>query len=102
MAVLNTEAARMRQVAATLDQVRHDVLAALTNYETMNQNLNGTGFIGLASAASVRTAGDVANTGRQVNQRFQTLIDQINRAAAHYEQGNAANQASLSMTVQQT
>ncbi|VBA62469.1 hypothetical protein [Mycobacterium attenuatum] len=103
MPVLNTAASRMRQVAATLDQVRNDVLAGLGNYEVMNQNLNGTGFIGTASLASLNTTLDVANTGRQVSQRFQSVIDQINKGAAQYESANESNRAALSnVGVQQT
>lgn len=96
MAVFQTQSSRMRQVAATLDRVRNDVLAGLANYESMNQNLNGTGFIGTASMASLHTTADVATTGRQVSQRFQSVIDQINAGAAQYEAANDANRAALS------
>jgi hypothetical protein len=104
MVALNTAASRMRHVAATLDRVRNDVLAGLGNYEVMNQNLNGTGFIGTASLASLNTTAEVANTGRQVSQRFEAVINQINAGAAKYESANEHNRAALSNVggVQQT
>lgn len=95
MAVLNTNASRMLQVASTLEQIKHDVLSELGNYVNRNQNLNGTGFSGTASLQSVNTSMDVSNTGKQVSARFDMIIDQIRKGAAQYGHTNDQNRAAL-------
>lgn len=95
MAVLNTNANRMLQVAGTLERVKQDVLAGLGTYVNKNQDLNGTGFIGTASLQSVNTSVDVSNTGKQVSARFDMIIDQIRKGAAQYSNANDQNRAAL-------
>jgi uncharacterized protein YukE len=95
MAVLNTNASRMLQVASTLERIKQDTLAGLGNYVNRNQNLNGTGFSGTASLQSVNTSVEVSNTGKQVAARFDMVIDQIRKAAAQYGHTNDQNRAAL-------
>lgn len=95
MAVLNTDASRMLQVASTLDRVKQDVLAGLGTYVNKNQDLNGTGFSGSASIQSVSTSVEVSNTGKQVSARFDMVIDQIRKGSAQYGHTNDQNRAAL-------
>lgn len=95
MTQLNLNPGRVLQAAAALDSIGQDTVAKLSQYVTMNQNLNGTGFGGIASLASVNTTVDVSNTGNKVHTRFQATTDQMRKAVAHYNQTNEDNRAAL-------
>ncbi|MCW2687528.1 MAG: hypothetical protein JWR37_2418, partial [Mycobacterium sp.] len=92
---LNTDVNQMNTGAGQLENILQDVLSSLARYETMNQNLTGTGFIGDAAMMSMRTTGDVAQTGKQVSSRFEYCISTMRRSAAQYAQMNDANRAAL-------
>ncbi|EPZ18783.1 hypothetical protein [Mycobacteroides abscessus] len=92
---LNTETARMNSAAAQLEGIKQEVLAGLGQYVSRNQNLTGGGFAGTAATTSLTTTEDVANTGRQVSERFQMVIDQMRKGAHHYDQVNDQNRAAL-------
>jgi len=92
---LNTDIAQMNSGAGQLENILQDVLSSLGRYETMNQNLTGTGFIGDAAMMSLKTTGDVAQTGRQVSTRFDYCISTMRRSAAQYAHMNDANRAAL-------
>ncbi|MGO9103073.1 MAG: hypothetical protein ACLP9Y_27900 [Mycobacterium sp.] len=93
---LNTDSTQMLSGAAQMENIANEVLAALGRYVTMNQNLTGTGFIGDAAMASMATTEDINNTGRQVSQRFQNVIDMMKRSAQQYAEMNNQNRAALS------
>lgn len=92
---LNVDPGRVLQAAAALESIGNDVVANLNRYVTMNQNLNGSGFSGIASLASVNTATDVSHTGTTVHTRFQATIDQMRKGVAQYNQINQDNASSL-------
>lgn len=92
---LNVDPGRVLQAAAALEAIGNDVVANLNRYVTMNQTLNGTGFNGIASLASVNTSVDVAHTGTTVHTRFQATIDQMRKGVAQYNQINHDNASAL-------
>ena len=92
---LNTEAEAMYSAANQLDGIKHDVLAALAQYLTMNQNLTGPGMNGTAAVASMATTEDVTNTGRQVSQRFDHVIGMMRKGAHDYQSMDEQNRARL-------
>lgn len=92
---LNVNPGRVLQAAAALEGIGNDVVAGLNRYVTMNQNLNGTGFSGLASLASVNTSVNVAQTGTKVHTRFQATVDQMRKGVAQYNQINQDNASAL-------
>jgi hypothetical protein len=92
---VNLDPGRVLQAASALERIGQDTLAGLSRYVTMNQNLNGTGFSGIASLASVNTSVDVSHTGQQVSQRFQATVDQMRKAVMHYNQTNHDNASAL-------
>ncbi|WP_146212922.1 hypothetical protein [Mycolicibacterium mucogenicum] len=92
---VNIDPGRVLQAAAALDRIGQDTMTGLSRYVTMNQNLNGTGFNGIASLASVNTSVDVSHTGQQVHQRFTATTDQMRKAVAHYKQTNHDNASAL-------
>lgn len=96
MGVLNTDSGRLRSAAMQLDQIKTEVLSALGRYVTMNQDLNGAGFSGTASLASLRTTEDIAQTGRQVSNRFEQIIDAMRTGADEYDRVEHENQAAVS------
>lgn len=91
----NTDSTQMMTGAAQMENIVNEVLAALGRYVTMNQNLTGAGFIGDAAMASMATTEDINNTGRQVSQRFQNVIDMMKRSAQQYAEMNNQNRAAL-------
>jgi uncharacterized protein YukE len=92
---LNADVSVMMSGAGQMENIQQQVLEALGRYTTMNQNLTGTGFIGDAALASMASVEDIANTGRQVSQRFQNVIDMIKRSGQQYAEVNAQNRAAL-------
>jgi uncharacterized protein YukE len=92
---LNTEAQAMYAAANQLDGIKQDVLAALAQYVTMNQNLTGPGMNGTAAVASLATTEDVAQTGRQVSARFDHVIQMMRTGAHNYQQMDEENRAKL-------
>jgi hypothetical protein len=92
---LNADVAQMASGASQMENIQQEVLAALGRYQTLNQNLTGTGFVGDAALASMASVEDINNTGRQVGQRFQNCIDMMKRSAQHYHEVNAQNRAAL-------
>jgi uncharacterized protein YukE len=92
---LNTEAEAMYAAANQLDQIKQDVINALGRYLTMNQNLTGPGMNGQAAVSSLATSEDVTNTGRQVSQRFDHVIQMMRKGAHDYQTMDEQNRARL-------
>ena len=93
---LSTDAAQMLTAANQMQTIADNVLAGLQKYVTMNQDLMGVGFGGDAAMASMGTTENINNTGRQVQLRFQNVIDTIKKSAHSYTAMNDANRAALS------
>ncbi|WP_301149887.1 hypothetical protein [Mycobacterium simiae] len=93
---LNADSAAMASAAAALENIAGDVLTALGRYSTMNGNLTGAGFVGDAAMASMATTEDISNTGRQVHDRFQTVINMVKKSGHEYAAMNDANRSTLS------
>ncbi|AFM20208.1 hypothetical protein Mycch_5543 (plasmid) [Mycolicibacterium chubuense NBB4] len=91
-----TDSAKLRAVATQLDDIKNETLNALGRYMSMNQDLNGSAFIGLASVASLKTTEDVATTGRNVSARFDQVIQALRTGADEYDRVEHENQSSLS------
>lgn len=91
-----TDSAKLRAVAAQLDDIKTETLNALGRYMTMNQDLGGSAFVGLASVASLKTTEDVATTGRNVSARFDQVIQALRTGADEYDRVEHENQSSLS------
>lgn len=92
---LNADVAQLGAAATALDSVCGEVLTSLGRYVTMNQNLTGTSFSGTAALASMATTEDINNTGRQVSERFQSVINMIKRSGQEYQAMEDANRAAL-------
>ncbi|HME48073.1 hypothetical protein [Mycobacterium sp.] len=92
---LNTEAEAMYAAANQLDQIKQDVVNALGQYLTMNQNLTGPGLNGTAATASLATSEDITNTGRQVGARFDHVIQMMRKGAHDYQSMDEQNRARL-------
>jgi uncharacterized protein YukE len=86
----------MRAAAAQLDEIKNQTLNGLSRYVSMNQDLAGSAFVGLASVASVKTTEDVATTGRNVSARFEQVIQALRSGADEYDRVEHENQSSLS------
>lgn len=94
--MFQTDSTKLRNAASSLDEIRHQTLNALGRYVTMNQDLGGSGFIGVASVASMKTSEEVATTGRNVSSRFDQVIQSMIIGAKEYDRIEAENQAKLS------
>jgi len=91
-----TDSTKMRAAAARLDEIKNETLNALGRYGSMNQDLAGSAFQGLASVASLKTTEDVATTGRNVSARFEQVIQALRAGADEYDRVEHENQTSLS------
>lgn len=96
MAVFNTDSTKLRTAASQLDEIKAQTLNALGRYVTMNQDLGGSAFVGIASVASLKTTEEVATTGRNVSSRFEQVIQAMQFGANEYDRIEAENQANLS------
>lgn len=92
---LNADWTQLLSAASQMRTIAGDVLSALGRYSMMNQNLTGTGFIGDAAMASMATTEDIHNTGRQVSQRFESVIETMEASAHQYQEMNNQNRAAL-------
>lgn len=101
MAVFTTDSTRLRNAASSLDEIKNQTLNALGRYITMNQDLGASGFVGIASVASMRTTEEVATTGRNVSSRFDQVIQNMQIGANEYDRIEAENQAKLSSVATQ-
>jgi hypothetical protein len=93
---LTTDATQMLSGANQMQHIADNVLQGLSKYLTMNQDLGGVGFGGDAYQASMNTTANVQNTGKQVQMRFQNVIDTIKSSAHKYQAMNDANRSNLS------
>ncbi|CAA0123289.1 Uncharacterised protein [Mycolicibacterium vanbaalenii] len=101
MAVFTTDSTKLRNAASQLDEIKNQTLNALGRYMTMNQDLGSTGFVGIASVASMKTTEEVATSGRNVSARFDQVIQSMNMGAAEYDRIEQENQQHLaSITTQ--
>ncbi|BBZ31345.1 hypothetical protein MMAD_56400 (plasmid) [Mycolicibacterium madagascariense] len=91
-----TNSAKMREAAQRLDDIKTETLNSLGRYMSMNQDLGGSAFQGLASFASMKTTEDVATTGRNVSARFEQVIQALRSGADEYDRVEHENQTSLS------
>lgn len=96
MAVFTTDSTKLRNAASSLDEIKNQTLAGLGRYITMNQDLGSSGFVGIASVASMKTSEEVATTGRNVSSRFDQVIQAMHIGASEYDRIEAENQAKLS------
>lgn len=101
MAVFTTDSTKLRNAASQLDEIKNQTLNALGRYTTMNQDLGASGFVGIASVASMKTTEEVATSGRNVSARFDQVIQSMNMGAAEYDRIEQENQQHLaSITTQ--
>lgn len=91
-----TDSTKLRAVANQLDEIKNQTLNGLGRYVTMNQDLGGSAFVGVASLASMKTTEDVATTGRNVSARFDQVIKALRTGADEYDRVEHENQTSLS------
>lgn len=91
-----TDSTKMRSAAAQLDEIKNQTLNALGRYLSMNQDLGGSAFIGLAAGASLKTTEDVTTTGRQVSDRFDQVIQALKMGADEYDRVEHENMGHLS------
>jgi uncharacterized protein YukE len=91
-----TDSAKLRAVATQLDDIKSETLNALGRYMSMNQDLGGSAFVGLASVASLKTTEDVATTGRNVSARFDQVIQALRTGADEYDRVEDENRNTLS------
>ncbi|MBU8841283.1 hypothetical protein [Mycolicibacterium goodii] len=91
-----TDSMKMRAAANQLDEIKNQTLNALGRYVTMNQDLGGHAFQGLAATTSMKTTEDVATTGRNVSARFDQVIQALRTGADEYDRVEHENQASIS------
>ena len=99
--MFQTDSTKLRNSASSLDEIKNQTLNALSRYITMNQDLGGSAFVGLASVASMKTTEEVATTGRNVSARFDQVIQAMNIGANEYDRVEAENQAKLSSVATQ-
>jgi hypothetical protein len=101
MAVFTTDSTKLRNAASQLDEIKNQTLNALGRYMTMNQDLGASGFVGIASVASMKTTEEVSTSGRNVSARFDQVIQSMNMGAAEYDRIEQENQQHLaSITTQ--
>lgn len=93
---LTTDSAQMLTGANQMQHIADNVLQGLSKYLTMNQDLGGVAFGGDAYLASMNTTENIQNTGKQVQMRFQNVIDTIKTSAHQYSAMNQDNRANLS------
>lgn len=91
-----TDSTKMRAAAAQLDEIKNQTLNGLARYVTMNQDLGGSAFVGIASVASLKTTEDVATAGRNVSARFDQVIQALRAGADEYDRVEHENQSHLS------
>lgn len=99
--MFQTDSTKLRNSAASLDEIKNQTLNALGRYVTMNQDLGGSAFVGIASVASMKTTEEVATTGRNVSARFDQVIQAMQIGANEYDRIEAENQANLSSVATQ-
>src|SRR5689334_20100154 len=99
--MFQTDSTKLRNSAASLDEIKNQTLNALGRYMTMNQDLGGSAFVGIASVASMKTTEEVATTGRNVSARFDQVIQAMQIGANEYDRVEAENQAKLSSVATQ-
>lgn len=99
--MFQTDSTKLRNSAASLDEIKNQTLNALGRYVTMNQDLGGSAFVGVASVASMKTTEEVATTGRNVSARFDQVIQAMQIGANEYDRVEAENQANLSSVATQ-
>jgi hypothetical protein len=99
--MFQTDSTKLRNSAASLDEIKNQTLNALGRYVTMNQDLGGAAFQGVASVASMKTTEEVATTGRNVSSRFDQVIQAMQIGANEYDRIEAENQAKLSSVATQ-
>ncbi|WP_082691796.1 hypothetical protein [Mycobacterium sp. IS-1556] len=99
--MFQTDSTKLRNAASSLDEIKNQTLNALGRYVTMNQDLGGSAFVGVASVASMKTTEEVATTGRNVSARFDQVIQAMQIGANEYDRVEAENQANLSSVATQ-
>lgn len=99
--MFQTDSTKLRNSASQLDEIKNQTLNALGRYMTMNQDLGGSAFVGIASVASMKTTEEVATTGRNVSARFDQVIQAMHTGANEYDRVEAENQAKLSSVATQ-
>ncbi|BBY46577.1 hypothetical protein MARA_03350 (plasmid) [Mycolicibacterium arabiense] len=99
--MFQTDSTKLRNAASSLDEIKNQTLNALGRYVTMNQDLGGSAFVGVASVASMKTTEEVATTGRNVSARFDQVIQAMQIGANEYDRVEAENQAQLSSVATQ-
>jgi hypothetical protein len=99
--MFQTDSTKLRNSASSLDEIKNQTLNALGRYMTMNQDLGGSAFVGIASVASMKTTEEVATTGRNVSARFDQVIQAMQIGANEYDRVEAENQAKLSSVAAQ-
>lgn len=99
--MFQTDSTKLRNSASQLDEIKNQTLNALGRYMTMNQDLGGSAFVGIASVASMKTTEEVATTGRNVSSRFDQVIQAMQTGANEYDRVEAENQAKLSSVATQ-
>ncbi len=99
--MFQTDSTKLRNSAASLDEIKNQTLNALGRYVTMNQDLGGSAFVGVASVASMKTTEEVATTGRNVSARFDQVIQAMQIGANEYDRVEAENQAKLASVATQ-
>jgi hypothetical protein len=99
--MFQTDSTKLRNAASQLDEIKNQTLNALGRYMTMNQDLGGSAFVGIASVASMKTTEEVATTGRNVSARFDQVIQAMQIGANEYDRVEAENQAKLSSVATQ-
>jgi hypothetical protein len=99
--MFQTDSTKLRNSASSLDEIKNQTLNALGRYMTMNQDLGGSAFVGIASVASMKTTEEVATTGRNVSARFDQVIQAMQIGANEYDRVEAENQAKLSSVATQ-
>ena len=99
--MFQTDSTKLRNSASSLDEIKNQTLNALGRYVTMNQDLGGSAFVGIASLASMKTTEEVATTGRNVSSRFDQVIQNMQIGANEYDRIEAENQAKLASVATQ-
>jgi hypothetical protein len=93
--MFQTDSTKLRSAASHLDEIKNQTLNALGRYVSMNEDLGGGAFVGLAAGASLKSTTDIATTGRHVSSRFDQLIQAMQIGANEYDRVEAENQAHL-------
>ncbi|SKK91708.1 WXG100 family type VII secretion target [Mycobacteroides abscessus subsp. massiliense] len=93
--MFQTDTDTMLTSAGHLDNIRNEIMGMLNQYMTTNQDLTSGAFTGIAATQSTLTAEDILNTGRQVSDRFQGVIDHMKSSAHQYAAMNQDNAVKL-------